>query len=133
MRKLGLCAVLLLLSSAAYPQAVQVNKENKTIAITAEDEVSVDADMAIVSIGYDNYALTEHEAYDNNLKTAARILQALIKSGVKEGVIHTDKLRVESVDTDKDWSTEEKRQRKFSAHQSWEITLPATEAQKAVD
>jgi uncharacterized protein YggE len=48
-------------------------------------------------------------------------------------VIHTSKITVESVDPEKEWSPEDKRQRKYQAHQSWEITVPVAQAQKLVD
>ncbi len=132
MRKLVLMGILLS-CSALFAQTVQVSRENKTIAITADDSVSVDADMAILSLGYENYGVTEREVYDNNLKVSTRIVKAILGAGVKEGVIHTSKITVESVDPEKEWSPEDKRQRKYQAHQSWEITVPVAQAQKLVD
>jgi uncharacterized protein YggE len=84
MRRLILIGILFS-CSVLFAQTVQVSRENKTIAITADDSVSVDTDMAILSLGYENYGVTEREVYDNNLKVATRIVKAILESGGKGG------------------------------------------------
>ena len=46
---LGICMAVI--APAAIAQTIQVNRENRTIAITATDRVSVLADTATVQIG----------------------------------------------------------------------------------
>ena len=46
---LALCAIAIATSASA--QTIQVNRDNRTIAVTATDRVSVLADTATVQIG----------------------------------------------------------------------------------
>ncbi len=133
MRKAFTLLATLLFSFVAAGQSVQVSSTNKTIAITADDSVSVDADMAIISIGYENYAQTHREAYENNLKVATAVVKALLDGGVKPEVIKTGKVSVTTPEPSEYWTAEEKRARKFYAHQTWKITVPASDAPKVAD
>jgi uncharacterized protein YggE len=51
----------------AFSQQIQVNRQNKTIAITADESVSVDPEVATITVGYHNYAATKDAAYGENV------------------------------------------------------------------
>ena len=134
MQKLGVVALFLLFTSGSLlGQTVQVSQTNKTIAVTADDSVSVEADVAILTVGYHNYGLAERETYNNNVTVATRVVNALLKAGIPESAIRTNQLTEDYVQPEADWTPEDKRQRKFEAQQSWQITVPAKQAQKIVD
>lgn len=123
----------LMVGPVAWSQEIQVNRENKTIAVTTDDELVVDAELAILTVGYSNYAATSQAAFDENVSISNKISQALLDAGVPASEIETETLRVSNVEPDSAWTDEQKRLRKFEARQSWEIRVPVSRAQETVD
>lgn len=62
----------------AFGQQVMVNRQNRTIAITADDSVGVDPKVAMITVGYENYAPTKDAAYEENIRTSNEITNALL-------------------------------------------------------
>jgi uncharacterized protein YggE len=122
-----------LLSGLLAAQDVAVSQSNKTIAVTADESVSVDPDLAIVTIGYQNYAATEKEAYEENVRVANAIVQAMVNAGVDKRFIESGDLSVDRVEQNAKWTIEQRKQRQFSAEQSWKVKVPIDQAQKLVD
>ena len=77
---------LLLISSAALAQQIEVNKNNRTIAVTATDKATADADTAVVHIGFQIFAADEKAAYALGSKTSNAIADALKKAGIARRV-----------------------------------------------
>ncbi len=50
-------------SAAATAQTIQVNKENRTIAITTNDQAQATADVAVVSIGFITFGTDQDGTY----------------------------------------------------------------------
>ncbi len=117
----------------AFSQQIQVNRQNKTIAITAEDSVSVDPEVATITVGYRNYALTKDAAYGENVRVSNEIIKALIEGGVPKSALETENLRVERPEREERWTAEEKKERQFQAIQTWTIHVTAARAQRVVD
>ena len=126
---------LFVLAVAAAGQQVQVSRANKTIAVTAEESVSVEPDVAIVTFGYQNYGTTEKEAYDDNLRVSDALVKALVGGGIEKKLIESGKVVVQRVEPNPglNWTPEQRKQRQFSAEQSWKVTLGAAEGQLLVD
>ncbi len=103
MKGFALCLLLSFIISGALAQDIQVNRQNKTIAVTAEESVTADPEVAVVDIGYHNYAPAQDSAFQDNVRE------------------------------DEKWTPEMKRERQFEAQQSWHITLPVSRAQTIVD
>lgn len=116
-----------------FAQEIQVNRQNKTIAVTAEDSVTADAEIAVLAIGYHNYAPTQDSAFRENVRVAAQITKALLDAKVPKANIETEKLRLTRTEIDEKWTAEMKRERQFDAGQSWHVTVSAAEAQALVD
>lgn len=114
-------------------QDVQVSRENKTIAVTTDEELVVDAEFAILKIGYTNYAATSEAAFDQNVQVSNRITKAISDAGVPASEIETETLRVTRIDPDERWSAELKKERQFQAQQSWEVRAPVNQAQSIMD
>jgi uncharacterized protein YggE len=117
----------------AFSQQILVNRQNKTIAITAEDSVSVDPEVATITLGYQNYAPTKDAAYQENIRVANEVTNALLSGGVPKSALETESLRVQRVELDEKWTVAEKKERQFQASQSWTIHVSAVRAQAAVD
>lgn len=132
-RVLVLLFTVILLSALCTAQDVQVSRANKTIAVTAEESVSVDPDVATVKIGYHTYAPTQKETYAETLQVSDRVLKTVIASGVPEADIETETLKVSRVDPESNWTPEMKAQRQFEAEQSWRVHVRASDAQNVVE
>jgi len=133
LRKL-LYLVPVMVAMAALAQDIQVNRQNKTIAVTADESITADAEIAVLEIGYHNYAPSQDAAFRDNLRVAEQITQSLLQAKIAADNIETEKLhlgRTQSVD-DK-WTEQMKKERAFEAQQSWHVTVSAAQAQSVVD
>jgi uncharacterized protein YggE len=128
-------AVVLCCASGLLPalsQEIQVNRQNKTIAITADDSVSVDPEVATITLGYQNYAPTKNAAYEDNTRVSSEVTKALLNGGVPKSALETESLRLERAERDEKWTAEEKKERQFQASQTWTIHVTAERAQAVV-
>jgi uncharacterized protein YggE len=114
-------------------QDIQVNRQNKTIAVTAEDSTTADAEVAVIEVGYHNYGPTQDDVFRENVQVADRITKALLDAKVPRASIETEKLRLARPEVDEKWTVDMKRERQFEADQSWRVNVPASAAQTVVD
>jgi len=121
------------LGLAASAQQIQVSRTNKTIYVSAEGSASSDPDVVTVNVGYENYAPTQQQAYDDNLRASQRILDALFAAGITKQQIESNSVTVQQMDPDKSWTPEMQRERQFHAGQDWTLHLAAKDAQGIVD
>jgi uncharacterized protein YggE len=117
----------------ASAQDIQVNRQNKTISITADESATADAEVATLAIGYHNFAPTQEAAYRDNLVVAEQITKALLGAKVSKENIETDKLRLGRTEAEEKWTEEMKKERRFEAQQSWHVTASSSDAQGLVD
>lgn len=116
-----------------FAQDIQVNRQNKTIAVTADESTTADAEVAVLAIGYQNYGLTQDAAFRENIRVAERITKAWLDAKVPKANIETDKLQLTRAEIDEKWTADMKKERQFSARQSWHVTVAASAAQTVVD
>ncbi len=88
----GAISIALVVSAAASSraQAIQVNKDNRTIAITATDRVVVMADVATVHVGFIAYGPDKDAAYAAGSGLSNAIMKALTEVGVPADVIESE-------------------------------------------
>lgn len=127
-----LAAVLVAGQIAAVAQNIQVDKQNKTIAVTAEESVSVDAEIAILHIGCSNYGPTKDAAFKENARVANAITKAFLDAKIPKEAIETEQLSLEHIEPSGNWTPEMKTQRQFEAQQTWKVTVKASDAQSVV-
>jgi uncharacterized protein YggE len=138
MKTLHLSVLTLAAALATAPsqsQTIQVNKDNRTIAITATDKVIVMADTAAVHIGFIAYGPDSDAAYATGSRISNAIVKALTASGVPNDAIQSENQNVSPVQEyqiDK-LTPAEKAQRKFQVTQSWTVRTPADNAAKILD
>lgn len=131
-RALGIM-VTCLLSWQLWGQNIEVNRTNKTISVMAEGSTSVDAEIAVVEVGYQNFGATREETYQDAARVATQITHALQGAGIPKENIETTRLRF-SQNFDQDKVLEQvARNRKFVANQVWSVRVPAQDAQRAID
>lgn len=126
-------AIFLILVSGASAQDIQVNRQNKTIAVTADESVTADPEVATIAIGYHNYAPTQDSAFQDNVRASDAIIKAVLAAGVNKSDIETEKLRLARIEQDEKWTPEMKKDRQFEAQQSWHIAVQVSRAQTIVD
>ncbi len=80
---------------STFGQQIQVNRQNKTIAITVDESVSVDPEVATITAGYQNYAPAKDAAYEDNIRVSNEVTKALLKIGVPKSAIETENVRLE--------------------------------------
>ena len=114
---------------------IQVNKDNRTIAITATDKVIVLADTATVHIGFIAYGPDSDAAYANGSSLSNAIVKALTSAAVPSDSIQSENQNVSPVQeyqVDK-LTPAEKAQRKFQVTQSWTVRTNASDAARVLD
>jgi uncharacterized protein YggE len=140
MKILRLAALTCCVAFAAHAlpsvaQTIQVNKDNRTIAITATDKVIAQADVASVHIGFIAYGPDSDGAYANGSRISNAIHKALTAAGVAEDAIESENQSVAPVQPfqiDK-LTPAEKQQRQFQVTQSWTVRSNAADAPKVLD
>jgi hypothetical protein len=130
---LVLCAAALTISANA--QTIQINKENRTIAITATAKVLAMADTATVHIGFIAYGPDSDAAYASGSRLSNSIIKSLTSAGIPSDAIESENQNVSPV---QEFQIEkltpaEKAQRKFQVTQSWIVRTPAADAAKTLD
>ena len=131
-------AALTLIAALAAPlsaQTIPVNKDNRTIAITATDRVIAQADIATLHVGFIAYGPDSATAYANGSRTSNAIADALKKAGVPDDALESENQNVSPVqDYQVQKLTEaEKAQRKFQVTQSWTVRSNAKDASRLLD
>jgi uncharacterized protein len=131
MRVLGLMFLVLNAFTVAWAaQQSRIGSDKKTIEIRATDKFSIPAEIATVKIGFQNVASSKEAVYDENVRTANKIVQALRTAGTPADAIETDSIRLEREDTAQGVQPASTR---YSADQEWRVRVKASEAQKIVD
>lgn len=124
----------LVCARAAQGQEVNVNRSNRTISVTVTETARAEAEVAVVQAGYRNFGRTKELAFEENVRTANKIVQALLDAGISKDRIETQNVRLERFNRyDEDSPADLRKERQFEAYQSWTIRVPVAEAQKVVD
>ena len=121
----------LALSFPGQAEPQQASSNRKTIEISATEKVQVPADIAILTIGYQNQSPTKDAAYAENTRTANKIIQAILAAGVPKEAIETESLKLEQ--EQERYGAKSDQSLKFSANQQWQIQTKASDAQKVLD
>jgi uncharacterized protein YggE len=135
MKILRLAAIAIAVAISANAQTIQVNKDNRTIAITAADKVIATADTATVHIGFIAYGPDSDAAYATGSHLSNSIIKSLTSAGIPNDAIESENQNVSPVQeyqVDK-LTPAEKAQRKFQVTQSWTVRANASDAAKILD
>jgi len=104
---------------------LKVDSSNRTLTVTASDNVSVEPDQAILHIGFVTQPQDAKSAYAEGTRASNAIISALKQAGVAESAI-----RSESQYLDRDWST---KLRKYTLHQDWTVKVAPERAAETLD
>lgn len=128
-------AALAALTVSSGAQSIQVNKENRTIAITATDKVTAIADQATLHIGFIAYGPDSNTAYANGSRVSNAIVKALTDAGIPKETIQSENQQIAPVQNYQIEKLPEaqRAQRQFQVTQSWTVKTQASDAAKALD
>ncbi|HEX3437585.1 MAG TPA: SIMPL domain-containing protein [Pseudacidobacterium sp.] len=133
MKLLRFGALVLITTAFAQAQTIQVNKDNRTIAVTASDKAITDADLAVVHIGFQVFGPDEDTTYANGSKVSNAIIDALKKAGVPEKSIESENQNLSPNNFfDQRASEMERAQKQFVLNQSWTVKTKPDDAAKVL-
>ena len=120
---------------AQAPPGISVNKENRTIAITATDSVIAMADVATVHVGFIVYGVDHDSAYADGSKISNAVMGALKAAGVPSDSIESENQNLSEVQPYQlnQLSEAEKARRKWTLAQSWTVRANAADAARVLD
>jgi uncharacterized protein YggE len=132
---LSIAAACCVFTASAFPQQIQVNKDNRTLAITASDTASAMADTATVYIGFLVYGPDAQAAYAKGSQVSNAIAKALTGAGVEKAALQSESQNVAETpqyELEKLLPAEQ-AQKKFQVRQSWTVRTSADEAAKILN
>ncbi|HKR27606.1 MAG TPA: SIMPL domain-containing protein [Acidobacteriaceae bacterium] len=130
MRKTLLWFSLVLTVAAAHAQMIQVDKNNRTIAVTTSDTATELADVATVTVGFEIYAPDAQTAYSQGSQLSNAIMEAMKKAGVPEKAIQSKEQQLTHTEFPEYDKTppEDRAKKQFTLSQSWTVRVPAKDA-----
>lgn len=127
-RVLAICAGLsmasgLLAQTVSQPE-LKIDANNRTLTVSAEDEVTAEAEIAVLQIGFDTQPGDAKSVYADGARTSNAIIAALKQAGIPE----TD-IRSETQHLNRDAT----KPHKFTLVQRWSVRAPAGRAAEILD
>ena len=114
---------------AASAQTIQINKENKTIAITTSDQAEALADTAVVTVGFHSFGKDQDSTYADATRTSNAIIAALTSAGVPKESVESADQSLSPLDPVRDQDNARYAQGiRFEFAQSWHVTVLASAA-----
>jgi uncharacterized protein YggE len=115
---------------AAHAQTIQVNKDNRTIAITATDTAEAPADTAELQVGFSVYGTAQDGTYAEGSRVSNAVMKALTDAGVKKEQIRSTSQQITEVNPgDKRYD----KGIRFVLSQGWRVTVKAGAAAQTLD
>ena len=105
-------------------QSIEINRNNKTIAISTTDEATTTADIAAITIGFEIYGPDAQAVSSEGGKLSHAILDALHKAGVEDKAVESSGQGVErNKDIDEKEKPEQRAREQFISRQTWEVSV----------
>jgi uncharacterized protein len=132
-RLMTIAAAAAVVLTVAHSQTIQVDKNNRTIAVTASDKALTDADLAVVHIGFPVFGINEQSTYASGSTTSNAIIDALKKAGVPDKAIESENQNLQPNNYHDPKESEMDRQNKqFVLNQSWTVKTKPDDATKVL-
>jgi uncharacterized protein len=130
-----LSTVLLATAHAQTDSSSIIAKGIRSIAITATDRVTHQADVATVHIGYELYGPDQPAAYASASQASNAIVSALRSAGVPSDTIESEQQSVAPMDNYQlnQLPANERGSHAFVAQQSWTVRTSADAASRILD
>jgi len=120
---LTMLSITFALAATSQAQTLPIDREHKTIAISATDEASAIADLAAVTVGFDLYESTSDTAYAEAGNLSKAIVDALHAAGIDDKSIESrDQHLYRNTQFNDKETPEQRAQKQFHFEQSWEVS-----------
>jgi hypothetical protein len=120
-------------AGAATAQTIQINRENKTIAISTTDEATATADIAAVTIGFEVLGPDSQGTSVEAGKLSHAILDALHKIGVEDKSIESSGQGLQkNSEFDEKEKAEQRAKEQYIFRQSWEVSTSPQSAAEVI-
>lgn len=111
--------------------------QRRSISVTGTAQVTTDADLAIVHVGYKIYGPDAKTAYGAAVRTSNAIMEALTASGIPKNAIESTSQVLEHTQPYEfqqyPLSNEERAARQFTVFQSWAMHVKPVDASRALN
>jgi len=121
---LMLFSALTVLAQQPGQPELRIEPNNRTLTVTAEDEVSVEPEVAILHVGFQTQSGDAQSVYADGKRTSNAIVDALKQAGIAESAIRSESQRLEP-----DWQ----KPHKFKLVQQWTVKVPPERAAEILD
>ncbi len=135
--RLGIASIAVfagfIFTALAPAQTIEINRDNKTIAISTTDEATAVADIAAVTVGFEVYDADFESTYSGGGKISHAVLDALHKIGIDDKSIESSGQGLEQNTNfdDKD-KPDQRAKKQFVMRQSWEVSVPPSAAAEVI-
>jgi uncharacterized protein len=103
---------------------LRIEPANRTLTVNAEDEVSVEPEVAILHVGFETQTGDAQTVYADGKRISNAVIAALKQAGIPE-----DAIRSESQRLDRDYE----KPHKFKLVQQWTVKAPPERAAEILD
>lgn len=110
--------------AGAQQTELRIEPTNRTLTVSAQGEVSVDPDVAILHIGFETLPTDAKAAYANGAQTSTAIIAALKQAGIADSAIHSEWQRLDSVAG---------KPHKFTLAEQWTVRTTPERAAEILD
>lgn len=119
---------------AIHAQTIKVDKNNRTIAVTASEKATSDPDQAVVHVGFQLFGPDETTTYAEGSKTSNAIIDALKKAGVPDKEIESENQNLQrNTYHDPQESQMDREKKQFVLNQSWTVKTKTDDAAKVLN
>ena len=132
-RSIAVAVAVAGLLAMTQAQTIKVDKDNRTIAVTAGDKATTDADLAVVHIGFQVFGPDEQSTYASGSTISNAIVSALKKSGVPDKAIESENQNLMPNNYhDPKESEMDRAKKQFVLNQSWTVKTKPDDAAKVL-
>jgi uncharacterized protein YggE len=103
---------------------LKIEPANRTLTVNAEDEVTVDPEVAILHVGFETQPADAKAAYAAGAASSNAIIDALKQAGVPESAIHSEWQHLNSVYG---------KPHKFTLQQQWSVKVKPERVAEILD
>ena len=103
---------------------LKIEPTNRTLTVNAQNQVSVDPDVAILHVGFETQPGDAKAAYASGAETSNTIVNALKQAGIAQDAIRSEWQRLNSV---------YQKPHKFTLEQQWTVRVKPERAAEILD